>query len=140
MLFLSHFFYLKNEFFLAKISTIRNCIVTITIVSIFRLFQINKANVRFAIFSILSLPFTKYFTYQPKSCRLFCFMSGTEGEMSPRKAARSLQRHERKTTKRKDNGLTEREAENRCNARDAKMEPQFCFPLNLSISSVCQQI
>ena len=55
-------------------------------------------------------------------------MSGTEGEMSPGKAARSLQKHERKTTKGKDNGLTEREAENRCNARDAKWNHRSVFP------------
>ena len=70
-------------------------------------------------FSILSLPFTKYFTCQPKAAA--CFVSCPElkgrwaqekqlevcrdepkfAEMSPRKAAGSLQRHERKTTKRK---------------------------------------
>ena len=35
---LTIFFISKNEFFLVKVSIIRNCIVTITIVSIFRLF------------------------------------------------------------------------------------------------------
>ena len=73
-------------------------------------------------------PFHKILYLQPKSCRLFYFMCGTGGNISPRKEARSLQRHERKTTKRKDNGLTEREAENRCNARDAKWNHRSVFP------------
>ena len=49
-------------------------------------------------------------------------MSCSEEEMSPRKEARSLQRQ------RKDNGLAEREAENRCNARDAKWNHRSVFP------------